>query len=88
MSETTTREAYAADLADPASSPKPGIMATRDLANLNLLRTVGVGLVFVGHLTATMRVRALGDLGAVFFPRAAPSVFSRPRRPGRLLTAG
>jgi len=38
-------------------------MATRDLANLNLLRTVGVGLVFVGHLTATMRVRALGDLG-------------------------
>ena len=37
--------------------------ADRDLTNLDLLRAVAVGLVFVGHLMTTMRIRALGDLG-------------------------
>lgn len=34
-----------------------------DLANLDLLRTVAVGLVFLTHLMGAMRLRGLGDLG-------------------------
>jgi peptidoglycan/LPS O-acetylase OafA/YrhL len=37
--------------------------STRDLTNLDLLRAVAVGLVFISHLLQTMGVRFLGDLG-------------------------
>ncbi len=37
--------------------------ASRDLANLDFLRTVAVGLVFVDHLAETMKIRGLGDIG-------------------------
>lgn len=35
-------------------------LTTGELANLDFLRTVAVGLVFVGHLLATMRIRGGG----------------------------
>lgn len=38
-------------------------LTTGELANLDFLRAVAVGLVFIGHLLATMRIRAAGDLG-------------------------
>ena len=47
-----------------------GSEATRDLANLDLLRAVAVGLVVVGHLLGTMAIRGfggLGHLGVLFF---------------------
>ena len=37
--------------------------ATNDLANLDLLRSVAVGLVFFTHMMEVMRIRGLGDLG-------------------------
>jgi peptidoglycan/LPS O-acetylase OafA/YrhL len=36
---------------------------SRDLANLDLLRTVAVSLVFIDHLAAAAGIRGLGDLG-------------------------
>ena len=36
---------------------------TGELANLDYLRSVAVGLVFIGHLLATMKLRVTGDLG-------------------------
>jgi peptidoglycan/LPS O-acetylase OafA/YrhL len=36
---------------------------SRDLANLDLLRTVAVTLVFADHLAATANIRGLGDIG-------------------------
>jgi peptidoglycan/LPS O-acetylase OafA/YrhL len=36
---------------------------SRDLANLDFLRTVAVSLVFVDHLVETMKIRGLGDIG-------------------------
>jgi peptidoglycan/LPS O-acetylase OafA/YrhL len=36
---------------------------SRDLANLDFLRTVAVSLVFVGHLAAAAGIRGLGDTG-------------------------
>ena len=47
------------------SAAKPGQIgkATNDLANLDLLRSVAVGLVFLTHLMDSMRIRGLGDLG-------------------------
>jgi peptidoglycan/LPS O-acetylase OafA/YrhL len=36
---------------------------TRDLANLDILRTVAVSLVFADHLAAAANVRGLGDIG-------------------------
>src|SRR5579863_2076322 len=36
---------------------------TGEMANLDFLRAVAVGLVFTGHLLATMRIRGAGDLG-------------------------
>src|ERR1017187_3787820 len=52
----------------PSVSPgtAPGNTRARqsaDLANLDFLRAVAVGLVLVGHLCATMRIRGAGDLG-------------------------
>lgn len=44
--------------------------STSELANLDLLRAVAVGLVFLDHLFETMRIRglgALGHLGVLFF---------------------
>jgi peptidoglycan/LPS O-acetylase OafA/YrhL len=38
-------------------------MTTGELANLDFLRAVAVGLVFIGHLFLTMRIRGLGNLG-------------------------
>jgi peptidoglycan/LPS O-acetylase OafA/YrhL len=35
---------------------------TRHLTNLDLLRAVAVGLVFIGHLMETAKIRGLGDL--------------------------
>jgi peptidoglycan/LPS O-acetylase OafA/YrhL len=37
--------------------------STNDLANLDLLRSVAVGLVFFTHMMDSMRIRGLGDLG-------------------------
>ena len=36
---------------------------SRDLVNLDLLRTVAVSLVFVDHLSAAAGVHGLGDIG-------------------------
>jgi peptidoglycan/LPS O-acetylase OafA/YrhL len=36
---------------------------SRDLVNLDLLRTVAVSLVFADHLAQTMKIRGLGDIG-------------------------
>jgi len=36
---------------------------SRDLANLDFLRTVAVSLVFFDHLLATMQIRGFGDIG-------------------------
>jgi peptidoglycan/LPS O-acetylase OafA/YrhL len=44
-------------------SRDPVIVNFHDLANLDLLRTVAVGLVFVDHLAAAANIRGLGDLG-------------------------
>lgn len=38
-------------------------LTTGELANLDFLRAVAVGLVFIGHLLGTMRIRGAGDLG-------------------------
>lgn len=37
--------------------------AASDLANLDLLRSVAVGLVFTGHMLGIMKLRGLGDIG-------------------------
>ncbi len=58
-------------LAHPKSPVDPGNPSSRglsvdhskDLANLDFLRTVAVGLVFVDHLAETMKIRGLGDIG-------------------------
>lgn len=34
-----------------------------DLANLDLLRSVAVGLVLIGHITGAMKLRGFGDIG-------------------------
>jgi peptidoglycan/LPS O-acetylase OafA/YrhL len=54
----------------PASRPgfPPGSAANsmddfRDLANLDILRTVAVSLVFCAHLAEAMKIRGLGDVG-------------------------
>lgn len=49
----------------PCSIPtaKPGNKSTSDLANLDLLRSIAVGLVFIDHAMAMMRIRGLGDIG-------------------------
>ncbi len=41
----------------------PRSEASHHLPNLDLLRTVAVGLVFTGHLSETVGIRGLGDLG-------------------------
>ena len=48
-----------------SSAPKPRQIgsATSDLANLDLLRSVAVGLVFLTHTMDAMKIRGLGDLG-------------------------
>jgi hypothetical protein len=38
-------------------------LAMRELANLDFLRALAVGYVFIGKLLATMRIRATGDFG-------------------------
>ena len=50
---------------DPDTLPviKPRAAAAYDLANLDFLRTIAVGLVFVSHLARTMEVRLLGNIG-------------------------
>ena len=47
----------------PYSIQNHECLPTRDLANLDLLRSVAVGLVFFTHMMAAMRIRGLGDLG-------------------------
>src|SRR5512146_1173960 len=37
--------------------------ASRELANLDLLRTVAVALVFFSHLFMTLKIRFMGELG-------------------------
>lgn len=39
------------------------VIATNDLANLDMLRSTAVGLVFLGHLLGSMKIRGLGDVG-------------------------
>ena len=51
------------DAPGSALIPTRGPETTRDLANLDLLRSVAVGLVFVGHMMGMMRIRGLGDVG-------------------------
>ena len=48
---------------DMASTRYSTVEAPSDLPNLDLLRTVAVLLVFVGHLMLTAGVRGLGDVG-------------------------
>ena len=48
---------------DMASTRDRTVEAPSDLPNLDLLRTVAVLLVFVGHLMLTAGVRGLGDVG-------------------------
>lgn len=42
---------------------KLGNRSTSDLTNLDLLRSIAVGLVFIGHMMGMMRIRGLGDIG-------------------------
>jgi peptidoglycan/LPS O-acetylase OafA/YrhL len=53
----------AGNTAGPALQHQPLDEATRDLTNLDALRSLAVLLVFTDHLTAFMRFRGLGDLG-------------------------
>lgn len=53
----------AEDAARRSPVPTRELEATRGLANLDLLRSVAVGLVFIGHMTGMMRIRGLGDIG-------------------------
>ena len=56
-------DAQAGTSSDMVSTRNPTVEATSDLPNLDLLRTVAVLLVFVGHLMLTAGVRGLGDVG-------------------------
>jgi peptidoglycan/LPS O-acetylase OafA/YrhL len=51
------------DFATSTAKPRQIGKATNDLANLDLLRSVAVGLVFLTHIMGAMRIRGLGDLG-------------------------
>lgn len=51
------------DIENSTLKPRSASEATTDLANLDLLRSVAVGLVFLTHTMAAMRIRGLGDLG-------------------------
>jgi peptidoglycan/LPS O-acetylase OafA/YrhL len=50
-------------IARPAPKSKQMSEATWDLANLDLLRSVAVALVFFTHIMGAMRIPGLGDLG-------------------------
>ncbi len=69
-----------------AASLRSRSEASHNLANLDLLRSVAVGLVFIGHLTATAKMRGLGDLGhfgvLLFFVHTAFVLMSSMERFG------
>jgi len=65
--ETSTLDAkdcvQSEEITGSSLSPKHGNETTADLANLDLLRAVAVGLVFSEHITVMMKVRGLHGLG-------------------------
>jgi peptidoglycan/LPS O-acetylase OafA/YrhL len=69
----TRSEIQEPDAHCPSTLPVGGI--TSDLPNLDLLRSVAVGLVFIGHMMNSMNIRGLGDLAhfgvLIFFVHTA-----------------